>query len=393
MAGTTWEALIDALRPLGAMMENRLPETLRDDPHVTQESVRLLLYGLMRATTDALVGDRNHPMFVPELNIAQNIFQPNADTIYKTAMIAPGGSYRLRGDRGTVRMVILAQMGPDTLRTGQHHPVLGQLDFNDLAVDDKGMFDVLISPEKPLAHTGDWVQLHPETEKFMVRIVGCDWGREREPRLSIDRLDGPSAKGRISLDDLAFRISEIPTITRNCALAFPAKVQQLRDEGLINQLKVVDFSQMSGLSRQSYYEGAYDLAEDEALITEVPIPAEVGYWSLILTNELYETTDWYNNQSSLNDTQAVIDSDGIFRAVISARDPGVHNWLDTSGYSRGALQGRWFDTDQRPTPTICKVKVSDVAALLPTGTKRVTSAERDAMLRDRRMAAQLRTIW
>src|SRR3546814_12449235 len=67
-----------------------------------------------------------------------------------------------------------------------------------------------------------------------------------------------------------------------------------------------------------------------SLISEVRIPDQVSYWSLILTNELYETTDWYNNQSSLNDVQAVVDSDGVFRAVISARDPGVHNWLDTS---------------------------------------------------------------
>ncbi|MDB5687055.1 MAG: hypothetical protein JWR77_1644, partial [Rhizorhabdus sp.] len=333
------------------------------------------------------------PMFVPELNIAQNIFQPNADTIYKSVIIAKGGSYRLRGDRGTVRMVILAQMGPDTLRSGQHHPVLGHVDFNDLTLDADGQFDVIISPEKPAGYEGDWYALDPQAEKFMVRIVGCDWGKEREPRLSIDRLDVAPSKGRVSLEDLAHRFSEIPFITRTCALAFPPKVQQLRDEGLTNTLKVVDFSQMSGLNRQSYYEGAYDLADDEALITEVAIPAQVGYWSLILTNELYETTDWYNNQSSLNDAQALVDSDGVFRAVISARDPGVHNWLDTAGHPRGAVQGRWFDTDQRPTPTMRKVKIEEVRALLPADTVLVSPAERDAAIRDRRAAAQMRTIW
>src|SRR3546814_5731065 len=83
MAGMSWEELIDQLRPLGEMMRNRIPEQLRNDPHVAQESVRLLLYGLARASSDALLGDRDHPIFVPELNIAQNIFQPNADTIYK----------------------------------------------------------------------------------------------------------------------------------------------------------------------------------------------------------------------------------------------------------------------------------------------------------------------
>src|SRR3546814_11283467 len=130
-----------------------------------------------------------------------------------------------------------------------------------------------------------------------------------------------------------------------------------------------------------------------SLVSEVRIPDQVSYCSLILTNELYETTDWYNNQSSLNDVQAVVDSDGVFRAVISARDPGVHNWLDTSGYPRGAIQGRWVDTDDKPTPTIRKVKVDEVLSQLPQDTRRVTPEQRDRMVRDRRAGALMRTIW
>ena len=117
--GLEWEQLIDALRPLGDAMRARVPERLRGNPQIMAESMRLLLTGLARASSDTLVGDRRHPMFVPELNIAQNIFQPNADTIYKSCLIEKGGSYLLKGDRGTTRMMILAQMGPDTLRTGQ----------------------------------------------------------------------------------------------------------------------------------------------------------------------------------------------------------------------------------------------------------------------------------
>jgi hypothetical protein len=389
----TWEQLIDELRPLGQRMRDRIPERLRDDPLVMQESMRLLLSGLMRAASDAIIGDRKHPMFVPELNVVMNIFQPNADTIYKSAIIGKGGSYRIHGERGKTRMMVLAQMGPDTLRTGKHHPVLAHGDFNEVKLDSKGRFDVIISPEKPKGYEGDWWQLHPEAEKFMIRIVGCDWGNESEPRFGIDRLDVDHARGRPSLEDLNHRYSEIPAIVQTCALAFPQKVTQLRDEGLINKLKVVDFSQMSGLQRQSYYEGAYDLADDEALIVEVKIPKQVGYWSLILTNELYETTDYYNNQTSLNDAQAVLDDDGLFRAVISARDPGVHNWLDTSGNATGAIQGRWFDTDDRPTPTARKVKISEVASALPASTKKVSPEERVRLLRERRINAQMRIIW
>lgn len=391
--GLEWEKLIDGLRPLGDAMRARVPERLRGDPQIMAESMRLLLSGLARASSDALVGDRRHPMFVPELNIAQNIFQPNADTIYKSCLIEKGGSYLIKGDRGTTRMMILAQMGPDTLRTGKHHPVLDQGNFDNLQIDNEGNFEVVISPEKPAGHKGDWWPLNEVCEKFMIRIVSCDWGVEREPRFGIARLDVDEAKGRPSIDALNHAFGEMEGITAVCALAFPTHVQELRDQGFLNTLKVFDVSQMSGLQGQSYYEGAYELAEDEALITEVKIPESYKYWSIILTNELYETTDWYNNQSTLNDMQGVVDSDGIFRTVISARDPGVHNWLDTAGYESGAIQGRWFGANATPNPNIRKVKLVDVLDRLPAGTKRVSAQERAVALRNRRIAAQKRAIW
>ncbi len=389
----SWEDLVDQLRPLGSALRARLPASLREDPQTLQESYRLLLSGLIRAATDAIIGDRRHPIFVPELNIAQNIFQPNADTIYKTAMIDGTGSYRISGNRGTVRMFVLAQLGPDTLRTGKPSGALATCDFDELKRDADGNFNVIISRERPEGHDGDWWKLHADAEKFMVRIVGCRWGDEHEPRFGIDRLDVPPAKGRLSAAELNARLAEIPLIAGNCACFFPDHVEQLREQGHLNSLKVVDFSNMTGLNRQSYYEGAYDLADDEALLMEVKIPEKVGYWSLILTNEIYETTDWYNNQSSLNDTQAQLDPDGIFRAVISACDPGVPNWLDTSGYPRGAIQGRWFDSDERPTPTMRKLLLSEVRAALPAETPVVTPAVREAALRRRRIDAQKRAIW
>lgn len=391
--GLEWERLIDALRPLGEAMRRRVPERLRGDSQVMAESMRLLLSGVTRATTDALVGDRRHPMFVPELNIAQNIFQPNADTIYKACLIEKGGSYLIRGDRGTVRMVILAQMGPDTLRTGQHHPLLGQIDFDSLTLDADGRFELLISPERPAGYIGDWRPLDPQCEKFMVRVVSCDWGMEREPRFGIARLDVDDAKGRPSAGALHHAFGEIAGIAGVCALAFPTHVEQLRAEGHINAVKIFDVSQMSGLAGQFYYEGAYELADDEALITEVRVPASYRYWSIILTNDLYETTDWYNNQASLNDKQGVVDGDGVFRSVISARDPGVHNWLDTSGNASGAIQGRWFEASEKPMPSIRKVKLAEVLQHLPADTKLVNPQERAIALRNRRLAAQMRTIW
>jgi hypothetical protein len=390
---SAWERIIDGLRPLGAKVRARLPERLRGDLQVEAETVRLMLAGVMRATTDALIADRRHPLFVPEINLAQNIFQPNADTIYKACLIERGGNYLLRGDRGTVRMVILAQMGPDSLRTGKHHPLLGQVDFDTLTLDKDGSFEVLISPERPSDWKGDWVKLDPLCEKFMVRIVSCDWGVEREPRFGIARLDVNTAKGRLSAAQLENAYGEIPGIASFCAQIFITHVEALRQEGYINTFKIFDVAQMSGLSGQFYYEGAYELADDDALITEVRVPEKSRYWSLILTNDIYETFDWYNNQSSLNDTQGVVDSDGMFRAVISARDPGVHNWLDTAGYRSGAVQGRWFEASEKPVPTMKMVKLTDVANHLPVATLRVSPEDRQKALLNRRLAAQMRTLW
>ena len=391
--GLEWEKLIDGLRPLGEAMRERVPERLRSDPQVMAESMRLLLAGLARASSDTMIGDRRHPVFVPELNIAQNIFQPNADTIYKSCLIEKGGSYLLRGDRGTVRMIILAQMGPDTLRTGKHHPLLGQIDFDDLTVAKDGSFEVVISPERPAGYEGDWFLLNPDCEKFMVRIVACDWGVEREPRFGIARLDVDEAKGRLSTEQLNEAFAEIPGIAAVSALAFPTHVEELRDEGYVNRFKIFDVSQMSGLAGQFYYEGAYELRDDEALISEVKVPDSYKYWSIILTNDLYETTDWYNNQSSLNDMQGLVDDDGVFRTVISARDPGVHNWLDISGYPTGAIQGRWFEASEKPMPTLRKVQLADVLEHLPETTRLVSPQQRAIALRNRRLAAQMRIIW
>ena len=74
---------------------------------------------------------------------------------------------------------------------------------------------------------------------------------------------------------------------------FVNHVEQLRQEGYINRLKIFDVSQMGGLASQFYYEGAYELQDDEALIVEAKVPEVCLYRSLILTNDIYETTDWY----------------------------------------------------------------------------------------------------
>ncbi len=82
-----------------------------------------------------------------------------------------------------------------------------------------------------------------------------------------------------------------------------------------------------------------------------------------------------------------------FRGVVSKQDPGVHNWLDKADFPRGILQARFYRANEYPEATVTKVPVADVLKHLPPDTALVTPAEREAQLRARREAAQLRRIW
>lgn len=389
----SWQHYVEGIRPLGERVLARVPERLRGDPVIQQQVYRLLLAASARTINDALVGDRQYPMFVPELNIGYNIYQPNADTVYKTTMIEAGGSYRLTGKRGTILFAKLSQLGPDMLRTGQGAPPIAYYDFDQLTLDAEGRYRLLISPERPAGYQGDWWQLNAHAEKLMLRQISYDWPNEEDTSIAIERLDTPAARPAQTARQMSDRLAELASMIDNGASFFVDHVEALRNEGYLNKLKVFDVSNMSGLENQSYYEGAYDINDNEALIVEVEIPKQCRYWSLILTNEVYQTTDWYNNHSSINGSQGVIDSDGYFRAVISAKDPGVVNWLDTAGFNAGAIQGRWLECSGTPLPKVTVVNFSELTAHLPENTATISLAEREAVIRARRAALQLRRLW
>jgi hypothetical protein len=391
-----WTDFVDGLRDLPDRILARLPAEQRNDPQIRQEVGRLALSAVAAGTIDALASDPDHPVFLPQINNYITTGQPNADTNYRSAKITPGGIYRLRGRRGSMNQARIAEVGPrpkqteGTVNLGKPRPVH---DLNTLKVDAAGRYDVLLSPTRPQGYTGDWWQLDATSNMLLVRMVGSQWDKEVEPTLSIERLDIPAARPRQAAAALEANLRSIPASADFIAPLLVDRPQKLRAEGYVNKFKDVDFSQMGGLAGQYYYEGAYELKDDEALIVETKLPERCTYRSLILTNEIYETTDWYNNHSSLNGAQAAADKDGVLRIVVSARDPGVLNWLDTAGYSKGVIQGRWMECSSKPIPIVRKVALADVRKSLPAETPTISTEKRDKQIRDRRAALQQRPLW
>ncbi len=131
-----------------------------------------------------------------------------------------------------------------------------------------------------------------------------------------------------------------------------------------------------------YAQGVFEITEDEALIIETDVPA-AKYWGIHLGNWWWETLDYSRHKSSINGSQAAIDSDGKFRAVLCRRDPGVPNWLDPIVWNTGLMLIRWYQADAALEVTTRKVPFSELERCLPSDTARISAAQRNDEIRRR----------
>ena len=275
-------------------------------------------------------------------------------------------------------------------------PGFDNYDLDELELAPDGTFEVIFSGARPTGHEGNWLYLHPEARFILFRQFAYDWGRERDARLAIERLDVPPLKPPLSPQAIDRGLRElfggyVERLSRLCIRA----VRRTAEAGLVNRFALEDFADL-GNSRswpQRYWSAVYDFAADEALILETELPKSHHYWNVQVIDELWNQVELLYRQSSLNGSQARLDSDGRFRAVVAASDPGVPNWLDTGGNLYGMLIGRWYRCDSHPLPTLTRVKLAQVKAHLPAETPHVCAAERAAALCGRRLGAQLRRRW
>jgi len=341
--------------------------------------------------------DGGRPVFMPKWNYACNQGGPDPDYTYSTAEIDPSGVYQISGFRGTSRFVEITQQ--ERLMTSPRHfertgpPLTATNDLDELNIDDDGYFSVILSSARPQGYEGDWWSLDPRCRKLLMRRCACDWKREVDARVAINRLDAPGQD--MTPEESARRFSEMAEWIDGMIQFDMQLVRHYLEHHGVNVLLRSSWIDGGGglATRQAYYDGIHQIADDEALIVEFPVPAECRYWQILVADDRFATVDWVNRQSSLNDVQARVDGDGWFRAVVSKRDPGVHNWLDKADVPWGILQARFYRADSYPEMTVTKVASSDVLSHLPPDTPRLTPGEREIQLRERREGAQLRRIW
>ncbi len=151
-----------------------------------------------------------------------------------------------------------------------------------------------------------------------------------------------------------------------------------------------------GLAGQLSSLSAVDLPAGQALVVSVG-KSDAAYQGFEIADAFGQTLPFGTHTSSLNATQATLGSDGRFHFVVSPTDPGVPNWIDTSGRTRGLLFLRWqglpaaLPSELYPTGQV--VPITSVRDALPADTPTVTPAQRRAeqAQRARDLAVRLRS--
>ena len=303
----------------------------------------------------------------------------------------------------------------------------GRLDSSSIQVEKDGSFEILLSPERPEGHTGNFIStlkvveqphpFQPETpkERFALYVSGRqifnDWQREEPIHLSLRRLSSnSSASDAYTPEQAASELRRCGELVRGQMHFWNAFWTVLMGvygprEGSIpgvefprngfNTINAAAGATGGGMSTNLYAGGVFELGPDEALIVENQIPLRPQYYGFQIANLWGESIEYANTFGSLNSSQSEVDPDGVIRLVVAHRDPGVPNWLDTTGHAEGFLTPRWAysqtpPTDQWPTISAKKVPFSEVREHLHSETRTVSQSERQEQLEVRQAHVQKR---
>jgi hypothetical protein len=375
-------------------------ETIHGSPFARDEADHELGEQFLRTVVDwslsmALGLELGYPIMQllphPDMRLGYN----NPDNLYFVARVSGTGSYRISGERGTSVGLLLLALHELPGNGADSGVTTAYLTGDDLAVDATGSYSIELGAAAPAR--GTWLPLLPETDNLLVRFTFQDWSRERPGSMSIERLDPPEVRpfemtvddATVVLDDAARSIVQQATFYREYGTAL---------SGLpANTMLAPREARGAGVhATQWNASGRFELEPDEALIVTIKDAPQARYSDIMLADLWLNTFEFIGHQVSLNHAQTRADDDGRLRFVASAEDPGVPNWLDTTGQRHGVLFARWQDCSAALTddhqPELEVVDLGSVRDLLPANTPHVDRDARERDLTDRARSLRARFV-
>jgi len=378
VSGRAWSHLLDALRQASEVV---LSDDVPRNPADVASGFRHLLVLLGTGLDQALRAEPD-PVLAVKPSGVDAVYKWGMDCpdcIYTGAPLRGGESYRLWGTRGSARYVGLQSMAG---MASSANVLLEELDMGP-----SGEVELILSADH---QDGNWLPIAENATTLVVRHFFYDWDTEVASSLFIERIGEKGEKApRPPEDPRAVIARQLIALGDFVVGNLDFFLQFSRPEAPNTFLPPLDGTAMGGAAENRPVIGSWELGPDEAVLLEVT-PPEGLYWSFSLGNAWWETIDYARHQSSLNGHQAVVDDDGMVRAVIAHEDPGIPNWLDTAGHSAGPVILRCVRTETAPVPTARVIPFADVATSLPTGTRRVTAEERRNTIAARRLAVSKR---
>lgn len=351
---------------------------------------------LLKNIEDKILQEPDFPLFrILDLRIRDG--GDSADQRYLMAEIRGGTAYRVWGNRGKHRRLDF-QIFAGEPWSPKGGSVASTLASDDLEVQADGSFEILLSPERPAQHTGNWLKNPAAGTTVIVRQIFGDWKTELPGEVHIDRVGAEGAlKPPVDRAEMARRLSAAAEALRLNAKVWPTFADRLYFAGKPDNTISApsDPSRLGGLTGRWMASGNYHLKDDEALVLKLWPSVPANYISVQLVDRWMSSLEYANRQSMLNLDQARRASDGAYYFVISGRDPGVPNWLDTVGTERGAILIRYDGMQGRQIPAsefprVQKMSLAELAKVLPSDTPKVSAEERAADIAERRRHVQRR---
>jgi hypothetical protein len=308
----------------------------------------------------------------------------NPDTVYRTVPVNSGSTYVITG-KYTSGVPADGNFG--VYADISDAKPIGNLSAQSLTVNPDGMFTITADGNPTAPGQTNHIYLPPDAQQIFVRYTMADWSTQSAPSLTVTRTGGPAATPPPTFDDMVAQtvsiIGNFGTAAHNTALDIVTvnlATGQLKAPNTLTQ----PFNFPGTLVTQKQSLGYFQLTDNQAMVVTIN-PGNAGYFTVPVTNDWELSPDPVNNQTSLNNSQAVANPDGTYTVVISPTDPGVANWVSTDGLNQGTLYVRFQDLNANSTaaPSIVSQQVvtfDQLGTVLPAGTQYVTDAQRQAQL-------------